>query len=313
MSEGVGVDNLIELDYVKVDDGQRRSTAHSAKLDLRVQHVSKSFQSKNGTVYVLEDINLEISQGEFVCLVGPSGCGKSTLMNIVAGLEQADSGDVWANGRRIQGAGPDRVVIFQEAALFPWLNVIKNVEFGLKLKGISGRERRTIALEYLKMVHLTKFQNSHIHELSGGMKQRVAIARALAMNPEMLLMDEPFSALDAQTRWILHYELQNIWMKTKKTILFVTHNIREAVCLADRVFILSTSPGKIKKEFFIDLPRPRDDNDVNVAEYSTRIMKELKTEIDKVVKCEMDADSCVECDIKCTTVEAAKTDIGGGI
>ncbi|BBO16706.1 nitrate/sulfonate/bicarbonate ABC transporter ATP-binding protein [Candidatus Brocadia pituitae] len=313
MSEGVGVDNLIELNYVEVDGGQRASKAHSVKPDLRVQHVSKSFQSKNGTVYVLEDINLEINQGEFVCLVGPSGCGKSTLMNIVAGLEQADSGDVWANGRRIQGAGPDRVVIFQEAALFPWLNVIKNVEFGLKLQGISSRERRNIALEYLKMVHLTKFQNSHIHELSGGMKQRVAIARALAMNPEMLLMDEPFSALDAQTRWILHYELQNIWMKTKKTILFVTHNIREAVCLADRIFILSTSPGRIKKEFAIDLPRPRDDNDVNVAEYSTRIMQELKAEIDKVVRCEMDADSCVECDIKCTSVEPVKTDIGGGI
>lgn len=313
MSEGVGVDNLIELNYVEVDGGQGASKAHSAKPDLLVQHVSKSFQSKNGTVYVLEDINLEINQGEFVCLVGPSGCGKSTLMNIVAGLEQADSGDVWANGRRIQGAGPDRVVIFQEAALFPWLNVIKNVEFGLKLQGIRSRERRNIALEYLKMVHLTKFQNSHIHELSGGMKQRVAIARALAMNPEMLLMDEPFSALDAQTRWILHYELQNIWMKTKKTILFVTHNIREAVCLADRIFILSTSPGRIKKEFAIDLPRPRDDNDVNVAEYSTRIMQELKAEIDKVVRCEMDADSCVECDIKCTSVEPVKTDIGGGI
>ncbi|TVM00337.1 MAG: nitrate/sulfonate/bicarbonate ABC transporter ATP-binding protein [Candidatus Brocadia sp. WS118] len=313
MSESVGVDNLIELDYVKIDGGQGTSKANSAKRDLCIQHVSKSFQSKNGSVYVLEDINLEINQGEFVCLVGPSGCGKTTLMNIVAGLEKADSGDVWANGRRIQGAGPDRVVIFQEAALFPWLNVIKNVEFGLKLKGISGRERRNIALEYLKMVHLTKFQNSHIHELSGGMKQRVAIARALAMNPEMLLMDEPFSALDAQTRWILHYELQNIWMKTKKTILFVTHNIREAVCLADRIFILSTSPGRIKKEFAIDLPRPRDDNDVNVAEYSTRIMQELKAEIDKVVRCEMDADSCVECDIKCTSVEPAKTDIGGGI
>lgn len=313
MSEGVGVDNLIELNYVEVDGGQRAPKVHSVKPDLHVQHVSKSFQSKNGTVYVLEDINLEINQGEFVCLVGPSGCGKSTLMNIVAGLEQADSGDVWANGRRIQGAGPDRVVIFQEAALFPWLNVIKNVEFGLKLQGISSRERRNIALEYLKMVHLTKFQNSHIHELSGGMKQRVAIARALAMNPEMLLMDEPFSALDAQTRWILHYELQNIWMKTKKTILFVTHNIREAVCLADRIFILSTSPGRIKKEFAIDLPRPRDDNDVNVAEYSTRIMQELKAEIDKVVRCEMDADSCVECDIKCTSVEPVKTDIGGGI
>lgn len=313
MAESAGIGNLIELDDGKIDRGQEIAKANSAKPDLRVQHVSKSFQSKNGSVYVLEDINLEINQGEFVCLVGPSGCGKTTLMNIVAGLEKADSGEVWVNGRRILGAGPDRVVIFQEAALFPWLNVIKNVEFGLKLKGVSSSKRRNIALEYLKMVHLTKFQKSHIHELSGGMKQRVAIARALAMNPGMLLMDEPFSALDAQTRWILHYELQNIWMKTKKTILFVTHNIREAVCLADRIFILSTSPGKIKKEFFIDLPRPRDDNDVNVAEYSTRIMKELKAEIDKVVKCEMDADSCVECDIKCTTVEPVKTDIGGGI
>ncbi|MDQ1271750.1 MAG: sulfonate transport system ATP-binding protein [Planctomycetota bacterium] len=313
MSEGVGVDNLITLDRVTGDSELAASQVNSVRPNLCIQHVSKSFQSKNGSVYVLEDINLEIKQGEFVCLVGPSGCGKTTLMNIVAGLEKADSGEVWANGRKVNHAGPDRVVIFQEAALFPWLNVIKNVEFGLKLKGVSSRERRNIALEYLKMVHLTRFQNAHIHELSGGMKQRVAIARALAMNPEMLLMDEPFSALDAQTRWILHFELQNIWMKTKKTILFVTHNIREAVCLADRIFILSTSPGRIKKEFFVDLPRPRDDNDVSVAEYSTKIMKELKAEIDKVIKCEMDADSCVECDIKCTVVEPAKTDIGGGI
>ena len=313
MSEGVGVDNLITLDRVTGDSELAASQVNSVRPNLCIQHVSKSFQSKNGSVYVLEDINLEIKQGEFVCLVGPSGCGKATLMNIIAGLEKADSGEVWANGRKVNHAGPDRVVIFQEAALFPWLNVIKNVEFGLKLKGVSSRERRNIALEYLKMVHLTRFQNAHIHELSGGMKQRVAIARALAMNPEMLLMDEPFSALDAQTRWILHFELQNIWMKTKKTILFVTHNIREAVCLADRIFILSTSPGRIKKEFFVDLPRPRDDNDVSVAEYSTKIMKELKAEIDKVIKCEMDADSCVECDIKCTVVEPAKTDIGGGI
>lgn len=313
MSEGVGVDNLITLDRVTSDSELAASQVNSVRPNLCIQHVSKSFQSKNGSVYVLEDINLEIKQGEFVCLVGPSGCGKTTLMNIVAGLEKADSGEVWANGRKVNHAGPDRVVIFQEAALFPWLNVIKNVEFGLKLKGVSSRERRNIALEYLKMVHLSRFQNAHIHELSGGMKQRVAIARALAMNPEMLLMDEPFSALDAQTRWILHFELQNIWMKTKKTILFVTHNIREAVCLADRIFILSTSPGRIKKEFFVDLPRPRDDNDVSVAEYSTKIMKELKAEIDKVIKCEMDADSCVECDIKCTVVEPAKTDIGGGI
>ncbi|MEK6558964.1 MAG: ABC transporter ATP-binding protein [Planctomycetota bacterium] len=280
---------------------------------LRIQNISKSFQSNNKGFSALEDINLEVREGEFVCIVGPSGCGKTTLLNIVAGLEKADSGEVWISGHKINGAGPDRVVIFQEAALFPWLNVIKNVEFGLKQKGVNGSQRRNTALEYLKMVHLTKFQHAHVHELSGGMKQRVAIARALAMNPEMLLMDEPFSALDAQTRWILHFELQNIWLKTKKTILFVTHNIREAVCLADRIVILSISPGRIKKEFTVELPRPRDDNDVNVAEYSTRIMKELKAEINKVVKCEMDADSCVECDIKCTTEVPAKTDVGGGI
>jgi len=314
VSEVVGVENSIDLDQAKVDS--ERQPSHKADgvwPRLRIQHVSKSFQSKNGKVYALEDINFEIQQGEFVCIVGPSGCGKTTLLNIVAGLEKADAGEVWANDYKINGAGTDRVVIFQEAALFPWLNVIKNVEFGLKLKGINGSKRRSTALEYLKMVHLTKFQNAHVHELSGGMKQRVAIARALAMNPEMLLMDEPFSALDAQTRWIFHFELQNIWLKTKKTILFVTHNIREAVCLADRIIILSSSPGRIKKEFLVNLPRPRDDNDVNVAEYSMRIMKELKAEIDKVMKCEMDADSCVECDIKCTTEGVAKTDIGGGI
>ena len=314
MTESAEIENLIDIDHVKVDNEQQKShKVNGVWPKLRVQHVSKSFQSNDRNFCVLEDISLEIQQGEFVCIVGPSGCGKTTLLNIVAGFEKADSGEVWANAHRVTGAWTDRGVIFQEAALFPWLNVIKNVEFGLKLKGINSRERRNIALEYLKMVHLTKFQNAHVHELSGGMKQRVAIARALAMNPEMLLMDEPFSALDAQTRWILHYELQNIWLKTRKTILFVTHNIREAVCLADRVIILSTTPGRIKKEFFVDLPRPRDDNDVNVAEYSTRIMKELKAELDKVVKCEMDADSCVECDIKCTTEVTAKTDIGGGI
>lgn len=307
VSESIGIEEFVNLDYVKVNRKPQ------ALPKLRVQHISKSFQSKTGSVSVLEDINLEIQQGEFVCIVGPSGCGKTTLLNIVAGLEKADTGELWTNDHKINGAGTDRVVIFQEAALFPWLNVIKNVEFGLKLKGVNGTQRRNTALEYLKMVHLTKFQNAHIHELSGGMKQRVALARGLAMNPEMLLMDEPFSALDAQTRWILHFELQNIWLKTKKTVLFITHNIREAVCLADRIIILSTSPGRIKKEFFVDLPRPRDDNDVNVAEYSTRIMKELRAEINKVVQCEMDADSCVECDIRCTSEGTAKTDIGGGI
>lgn len=281
---------------------------------LRIRNVFKSFQSRNEKAYVLEDINLDIQDGEFVCIVGPSGCGKTTLLNIVAGLEKADSGEVWAKGNMVNDAGTDRVVIFQEAALFPWLNVIKNVEFGLKLNGVNSVQRRNTALEYLKMVHLTRFQNARVHELSGGMKQRVAIARALAMDPEILLMDEPFSALDAQTRWMLHYELQNIWLKTKKMILFVTHNIREAVCLADRIMVFATSPGRIKKEFLIDLPRPRDDHDVSVAEYSTLILKELKTEIDKVMRYEMDAGSCVECNIKCTTAkDPAEIDIGGGI
>lgn len=276
---------------------------------LRIKHISKSFKAKNGSVHALDDINLEMKQGEFVCVVGPSGCGKTTLLNIVAGLEKADSGEVWVDGYKIDGAGADRVVVFQEASLFPWLNVIKNVEFGLKLKGINCSERRKIALEYLNMVHLTRFQESHIHELSGGMKQRVALARALVMNPAMLLMDEPFSALDAQTRWILHFELQNIWLKTKKTILFVTHNIREAVCLADRIVILSALPGRIKKEFLVDLPRPRDDTDVKVAEYSTEIMKELKSEIYKAAQLEMDTNSCTQCEIKCTSDRPVKTDI----
>ena len=313
MLESVEIENTIDVDQIKVEGRQLANKLNDVQPKLRIQNISKSFQSNNKGFSALEDINLEVREGEFVCIVGPSGCGKTTLLNIVAGLEKADSGEVWISGHKINGAGPDRVVIFQEAALFPWLNVIKNVEFGLKQKGVNGSQRRNTALEYLKMVHLTKFQHAHVHELSGGMKQRVAIARALAMNPEMLLMDEPFSALDAQTRWILHFELQNIWLKTKKTILFVTHNIREAVCLADRIVILSISPGRIKKEFTVELPRPRDDNDVNVAEYSTRIMKELKAEINKVVKCEMDADSCVECDIKCTTEVPAKTDVGGGI
>ncbi len=313
MLESVEIENTIDVDQIKVEGRQLANKLNDVQPKLHIQNISKSFQSNNKGFSALEDINLEVREGEFVCIVGPSGCGKTTLLNIVAGLEKADSGEVWISGHKINGAGPDRVVIFQEAALFPWLNVIKNVEFGLKQKGVNGSQRRNTALEYLKMVHLTKFQHAHVHELSGGMKQRVAIARALAMNPEMLLMDEPFSALDAQTRWILHFELQNIWLKTKKTILFVTHNIREAVCLADRIVILSISPGRIKKEFTVELPRPRDDNDVNVAEYSTRIMKELKAEINKVVKCEMDADSCVECDIKCTTEVPAKTDVGGGI
>jgi len=196
----------------------------------------------------------------------------------------------------------DRIVMFQESVLFPWLTARKNIEIGLKSRGLSREARRVRAMDFLRLVHLAKFADAHPHELSGGMRQRVALARSLAMDPEILLMDEPFTALDAQTRWILHYELQNIWEKTGKTVVFVTHNIREAVCLADRVIVLSSRPGRIKREYKIDLPRPRDDGSVEVAALSREIMEILRGEIEKVMKEELDEGSCKECDIKCVGV-----------
>ncbi|MEK7369533.1 MAG: ABC transporter ATP-binding protein [Planctomycetota bacterium] len=267
---------------------------------LHLRGISKAFRSVNGdTTLALQDINFKVREGEFVCIVGPSGCGKTTLLNIVAGLDRSGCGDVLCNGKRVEGPGMDRIVMFQESVLFPWLNVCNNIEIGLKSRGLSKRARRQKALDFLKLVHLSKFANAHPHELSGGMKQRVALARSLAMEPEVLLMDEPFTALDAQTRWILHYELQSIWEKTGKTILFVTHNLREAVCLADRVIVLSSRPGRIKQEYHIDLPRPRDDSSVEVAALATEIMGILRGEIEKVMKEELDEGSCKECDVKC--------------
>jgi NitT/TauT family transport system ATP-binding protein len=244
---------------------------------LAVENVSKRFYTERGPVHALDDVSLQVREGEFVCLVGPSGCGKSTLLNIIAGLEQPDSGRVLADGKPVTGAGSDRMVMFQEAALFPWLNVLGNVLFGLKLKpGLKPEERRRVAAFYLKLVGLEKFTQAYIHELSGGMKQRVALARALAPNPRVLLMDEPFAALDAMTREQLYGDLQAIWAKRRKTILFVTHNVREAVCLGDRVLLFSPHPGRIQERFEIQLPRPRDINSVDLAKYSTEITRALK-------------------------------------
>lgn len=266
---------------------------------LVVKNISKQFKSQNGGVEALSNISLDVAPGEFVCIVGPSGCGKSTLLKIVAGLILPDSGELFCNGKPINNASCSRVVIFQELALFPWLNAVKNVEFGLKMQGLSKESRESKAERFLKMVHLWQFKDAYIHELSGGMKQRVALARALAINPEVLLMDEPFTALDAQTRWLLHFELQEIWRKTAKTILFVTHNIREAVTLADRVVVLSARPARIKKEFKIGLKRPRDDGSLEVAKISGSIMNELKEEIEKVVKAESDKNACEICGLNC--------------
>jgi len=279
-------------------------------MSLVVENVSKIFTKKNDTVYTLDHINVEFHKGEFICILGPSGCGKSTLMNIIAGLDQATSGRVISNGTEVKEAGPDRVVMFQESALFPWLNVIDNVEFGMKLAGIQKAERREKALKYLKMVHLTRFQDAFIHELSGGMRQRVALARALTMDSEVLLMDEPFAALDSQTKHILQLQLQQIWMETKKNIIFITHNVEEAVLLADRVLVMSANPGTIKKEFKVQLARPRQPDNVDIAYMAADIMKVLKEEVEKVAKAEFDADWTSK---KNTILSDSDSNLGTGI
>jgi NitT/TauT family transport system ATP-binding protein len=249
---------------------------------LKITHINKTFITKHKTVQTLQDINLEIKAGEFICIIGASGCGKTTLLNIIAGLEKATSGSVIVDNHKIYSPGADRTVLFQEAALFPWLRVIDNVEFGMKMLEVPKEERRAKSLKYLDIVKLKDFQNSFIHELSGGMKQRVALARALAVDSDILLMDEPFSALDNQTRNILLDELQNIWLETKKTIIFITHNIDEAVYLANRVVIMSSAPGRIKKIMDIDINRPRKRL---ISEYIStveEILEEMTKDTEKV-------------------------------
>jgi NitT/TauT family transport system ATP-binding protein len=244
---------------------------------LAIEEVSKSFQSVSGDVLALDRISLNVAEGEFVCLVGASGCGKTTLLNIIAGLEKPDSGTVLADGNPVTGPGRERLVMFQEPALFPWLNVFGNVLFGLKLKpNLSHKDRNDVAKYYLELVGLSRFERANIHELSGGMKQRVSLARALAPNPRVLLMDEPFAALDALTREQLYGDIQEIWEARRKTIVFVTHNVREAACLGDRVLLFSPHPGRIHEEFAVQLPRPRDINSVDLAAHATRITKALK-------------------------------------
>ena len=244
---------------------------------LIVDGVSKTFRTKRAAVQALDQVTLRVREEEFVCLVGPSGCGKSTLLNIIAGLERPDHGTVMADGKAVTSAASERMMMFQESALFPWLDVLDNVLFGLKLKPkLTAKERMEVAAFYLNLVGLEKFKHARIHELSGGMKQRAALARALAPNPKVLLMDEPFAALDAMTREQLYGDIQEIWAKRKKTIVFVTHNVREAVCLGNRVVLFSPHPGRIKEEFEIPLPRPRDINSVELAKHSTEITRALK-------------------------------------
>lgn len=249
---------------------------------LALKNVCLSYATNsNNRLIALNNINLQVQPGEFLCIVGPSGCGKSTLLHLIAGLHQQTSGDVLIDNTPVQGPGADRILIFQELGLFPWLTVAQNVEFGMRMKGIEKSHREANVRHYLRLVHLHQFKDSYIHQLSGGMRQRVALARALATEPGVLLMDEPFAALDAQTRDLLHDELERIWAETRRTIIFVTHNVREAVRLGDRVVLLTFRPGQVKREYRIDLPRPRHLEDVHVACSAREILNDLREEINK--------------------------------
>jgi NitT/TauT family transport system ATP-binding protein len=248
---------------------------------LRIENLSKTYERKEGwnttrSLCVFDDISFDVADGEFVSVIGTSGCGKSTLLNMVAGLDKASGGNIYLDGRRVDGPGLDRGVVFQEFALFMWLTVLGNVAFGLASKGMTKSARKDAARKWVDMVGLTGFENYYPHRLSGGMRQRVGLARALAVDPAALLMDEPFGALDAQTRETMQIALSDIVEKTKKTILFITHDIREAVYLSDRVIVLSGRPASISLELTIDLPRPRNRHDAVFQEHEARLESAIK-------------------------------------
>ena len=252
---------------------------------ISVRGVRKSFPTqRGGRVAALEDITFDVAPGEFVCLLGPSGSGKSTVLNVLAGLDVPDAGSVTMNGKPITSPGPDRAVLFQEPALFPWMTVLGNVEFALRMVGVPQAERRAKATEWLSKVHLARFTDAHPHELSGGMRQRAALARALACSPEVLLADEPFGSLDAQAREALQQEVQRVWAETGTTFVFVTHNVREAALLADRVLLMSAAPGVLLEEYRIRAPRPRHLEDALLSRVVVDIHDRLAEEVSKVAE-----------------------------
>jgi NitT/TauT family transport system ATP-binding protein len=264
-----------------------RGNGNNGTPKLTLKNLSLTYKANaSSRLLALDGIDLKVEPGEFLCIVGPSGCGKSTLLHVIAGLQQPTSGHVLVDDNLMDGPGTDRILIFQELGLFPWLTVSENVEFGMKMKGMARAERQEKVQYYLRLVHLAQFQDSYTHQLSGGMRQRVALARALATEPDVLLMDEPFAALDAQTRDLLHDELERIWAETGRTVVFVTHNVREAVRLGDRVVLFTFRPGRIKREYQVDLPRPRHLEDVAVARRAREILDDLREEINKSLAAE---------------------------
>jgi NitT/TauT family transport system ATP-binding protein len=266
----------------------RPSAPAEPKLAVRDLVVTRRTASGE-TITATDRLTFEVATGEFVCLLGPSGCGKTSLLNVLAGLVEPTSGEALLDGRPITGPGPDRAVLFQEPALFPWLSVRGNVELGLELIGVPASERRDVAQRWLANVHLERWADAQPHELSAGMRQRVALARALAADPDVLLGDEPFGALDAQARELLQREVQRVWVESenRKTFLFVTHNVREATLLADRVLVMSAAPGRLLEEFRIHAPRPRDLDDVLIARVVSEIHALLMQEVDASVAREM--------------------------
>ncbi len=247
---------------------------------LVLSHVGKFFDGS--TEPALDDVSITAEPGEFLVLVGPSGCGKSTLLNVAAGMIRPDAGTATLDGVPVVGPGPDRAMVFQDHGLFPWLTARANVEFGLKMAGVSRADRADRADAALKMVHLSQSGGRLIHELSGGMRQRVAIARALVMDPAVLLMDEPFAALDAQTRTLLHEQVQDLWVRTRKTVLFVTHSVGEAVRLADRIVVLHAHPGRVRRVVRVPLPHPRDFDSRQITELVALVRTEIEEEVTRV-------------------------------
>ncbi|MDK2974290.1 MAG: sulfonate transport system ATP-binding protein [Methanofollis sp.] len=242
-------------------------------MELKVEHINKSFVTNKGEqVDAIGDVSFTIQDKEFICIVGPSGCGKTTLLRIIAGLDVPSGGKAELGGKEIVGPSPKMAMIFQEYSLYPWRTILDNIAFGLEVQGVETDARYATARKYLKLIGLCEFETSYPYELSGGMRQRVAVARALAVDPEVLLMDEPFGALDAQTRNAMQTELLQIWEKTRKTVLFVTHSVDEAVFLADRIFVLSNRPSKIRETIDVPLPRPRDRTSVEFAQVRKHVL-----------------------------------------
>jgi len=272
-------------DLVDLADARGRAGAKLAVRDLVKTRVSTS----GHTVTAVDHVSFEVRAGEFVSLLGPSGCGKTTILNILAGLDAPTSGRALVDGRPIDGPGPDRAVLFQEPALFPWLSVVANVEFALRFVEVPQVERRVRAMEWLENVRLDHLAHAQPHELSAGQRQRVALARALACDPDVLLADEPFGALDAQARELLQNELQRVWVESNgtKTFVFVTHNVREAALLSDRVIVMTRAPGRLLEEQRIGAPRPRDLDDVLVQRVVSEIHTSLMKEVDEDVSREM--------------------------